>query len=79
MADLLNHGKKKNKDVSVKVNTVTRQQAGFGDSTNSEEEIANFDVNMRVSNHVRNSVLSLSKVIEGKKTASDVISILVDS
>lgn len=79
MADLLNHGKKKNKDVSVKVNTVTRQQAGFGDSTNSEEEIANFDVNMRVSNHVRNSVLSLSKVIEGKKIASDVISILVDS
>lgn len=85
MAGLLNHDKDKvaknpDKNVDVKATQVTREEAGFTDNESSKdtEFIPTFDVNMRIDNHTRNAVLALSRATAEKRTASEMVSILIE-
>ena len=85
MAGLLNHDKDKiaknpDKNVDVKATQVTREEAGFTDNESSKdtEFIPTFDVNMRMDKHTRNAVLALSKATAEKRTASEMVAILIE-
>lgn len=77
MSNLLNHSKDPDKNVKIKSNSISRKDAGFGDSIN--DHLPTFDVNMRVDNHTRNAVLALSKISSEKKTASEIVSLLIEN
>lgn len=76
MSNLLKHSNDPDKNVNVNVNSISRQEAGFGDK--NIQHIPTFDVNIRVNNHTRNAVLALSKISPENKTASEIVSILVE-
>lgn len=84
MSGLLNHNtdsKSKNnpdKKVEVKVNSISRAAAGFGDKKQQSDLIPTFDVNMRIDNHARNAVLALAKTTADKRSASEMVTILVE-
>ncbi|WP_282802531.1 DUF5388 domain-containing protein [Secundilactobacillus kimchicus] len=75
MSGLLDHGNNPDKKVNVNVNSLSRKQAGFVDT----ETIPTFDVNMRVDNHTRNAVLALAKTTADKRSASEMVSILIET
>lgn len=76
MSSLLNHsGTNPDKNVDIKVKSVSRQEAGFA---SSETPLPTFDVNMRIDNHSRNAVLALAKITADKRSASEMVSILVE-
>ncbi|MEO3669622.1 DUF5388 domain-containing protein [Lactiplantibacillus plantarum] len=84
MSNLLNHGenpdkKRENPDKRVEVSaaTVSRSAAGFGQDT--ANVIPTFDVNMRLDNHARNAILSLAKTTADKRTASEMVTILIEN
>ncbi|MVF16007.1 DUF5388 domain-containing protein [Fructilactobacillus sanfranciscensis] len=77
MSNLLDHGNDPDKNVKVNVKSVSRKEAGFGDSDN--DLIPTFDVNIRVDNHTRNAILALSKISPDNQTASAVVAKLVES
>ena len=45
----------------------------------SNNPVPTFDVNMRVDNHTRNAVLALARATADKRTASEMVSILIES
>lgn len=65
------------KHVEVKTKSLSREEVGFTDS--QEDLIPTFDVNMRLDNHTRNAVLALAKASADKRTASEMVSILVEN
>ena len=82
MSGLLKHDnndqiKNPDKKVNVQVSSISRKQAGFGEA--SVEKIPTFDVNMRVDNHTRNAVLALSKATADKRSASEMVSLMIES
>ena len=82
MGGLLKHDndnqvKSPDKKVNVNVSSISRKQAGFGED--SAEKIPTFDVNMRVDNHTRNAVLALSKASADKRSASEMVSLMIES
>lgn len=82
MGGLLKHGnddqvKSPDKKVNVNVSSISRKQAGFGED--SVEKIPTFDVNMRVDNHTRNAVLALSKATADKRSASEMVALMIES
>lgn len=85
MSGLLQHNsdiennKNPDKKVEVKANAISRTAAGFGDSKNQGDLIPTFDVNMRIDNHARNAVLALAKTTADKRSASEMVTILVEN
>ncbi|WP_076657697.1 DUF5388 domain-containing protein [Lactiplantibacillus plantarum] len=84
MSGLLNHGdntdkKRENPDKKVEVSaaTVSRSAAGFGHD--SSDVIPTFDVNMRLDNHARNAILALAKTTADKRTAAEMVTILIEN
>lgn len=78
MSDLLNHSKNPDKGVNVKAKSISRKDAGFG-NTPDVPVYPTYDVNMRLDNHARNSVLALAKATADKRTASEMMAILVEA
>lgn len=81
MSNLLNHNNDNNKDpdkkVTIKAKQISRSEAGF--SNKPSPAVPTFDVNMRVDNHTRNAVLALARATADKRTASEMVSILIES
>lgn len=81
MSNLLNHNPGNSKDPDKKVNIkskqITRNEAGFGDTPSPA--VPTFDVNMRVDNHTRNAILALARATADKRTASEMVSILIEN
>lgn len=48
-------------------------------TTDSKTNSITFDVNMRVDNHTRNAVLALARATADKRTASAMVSILIEN
>lgn len=46
---------------------------------NSKNTAPTFDVNMRVDNHTRNAILALARATADKRTASEMVSILIEN
>ena len=46
---------------------------------NSKNPVPTFDVNMRVDNHTRNAILALARATANKRTASKMVSVLIEN
>lgn len=81
MSNLLNHNPGNSTDPDKKVNIkskqITRNEVGFGDTPSPA--VPTFDVNMRVDNHTRNAILALARATADKRTASEMVSILIEN
>lgn len=75
MSKLLNHNDNPDKKVNVSVQSISRKDVGFVDNTS----IPTFDVNMRIDNHTRNAVLSLAKATADRRSATEMVSILIET
>lgn len=60
----------------IKLEKVDRANKNIKKCNNS---VPTFDVNMRVDNHTRNAVLALARATADKRTASEMVSILIEN